>query len=240
LIFQALALTPETITNVLLANLKQFGSGRRHGTTKASAFEVWLFPSFGKGSGFGEPDVLLISEHDVFWIEVETTIDCQRAAAGLRSALLQLRRFHLFQCALAQGPKVHGDAKRIVGTTIGNDHKARLATVKLAGHGVLKELASRLTRLGVERRDHYVLFTVDKPRGPGKASSYKEALQSAARQLNDAEKDLPSLPIARCWYAYWNGDIKPKFENQSGALLSFDSHYVRIKRRARTKRSPRG
>ncbi len=53
----------------LLSNLKRFSDGAIFGTLNKDAFnsnlptkdfEIWLFPNFGKGSGFGEPDVIAL------------------------------------------------------------------------------------------------------------------------------------------------------------------------------------
>lgn len=230
LIFQALTTTPGAIENVLLRNLKQFGSGKKLKYRQVKEVELWLFPNFGKGSGFGEPDVILLADEDVFWIEVETSIDCQRAAPALRKSLLQLRRFRLLQAALARGSKRFNDSRRIVGKTINDKWQPRPASVRLAGHGVLRQLVRRLGLAGTNNRDHYVLFTINKPKGPGGAVSYNVALKLET----DGQQEIAGierLSTDRCWYAYWHGDLQSTFDKTYGCRLNFDEQYVRIKRR---------
>lgn len=219
--------------------MKRFGDAKKRKTSPVSEFEIWLFPNFGKRGGFGEPDAILIADKHVFWIEVETIIDCQKSAPALRKSLLQLRRFRLFQDALARGPSRAKGAKRILGTTIGNDGQRRDASIKLADHGVLKELLPRLRAVGIDANDHYVLFTINKPRGPGKGNSYADGLASTAKILNEDGPGVASLPMERCWYAYWKGDLESKVERLSGCRFALDDQYVRIKRRKSINKRPK-
>lgn len=230
LIFQALAMKPGALTDVFLARLKRFGTGKPTEWGDLTELEVWLFPNFGKGSGFGEPDVLVLAGRNAFWIEVETTINCRTGVPALRSSLLQLWRFRLFQEAISHPARTKRGSRRIVGVTLNNERIERPAEVRLAGHGVLQRIQQRLRH--AEGHDHYVLFTVNKPKGEGEAGSeYAEALANEATKLGDGYRDsLARLDLQRCWYAYWKGDLENKFNDLGEPILDLDEHYVRIKR----------
>jgi hypothetical protein len=234
LIFQALATTPDAIEKVLLSNLKQFGSRSRRPfkARQVKESEMWLFPNFGKSDGFGEPDAILLADEDVFWFEVETKINFQKAITSLHKTLLQLWRFRVLQDALTRSSKQVNNSLRIVGKTIDNKWQLKDAKVKIANHGVLKKLRRRLAKAGKDGRDHYVLFTVNKPKGPGKKlRSYGEALKSETENLKTNITGVERLPVDRCYYAYWKDDLESKFAKHCDCHLCFDEQYVPIKHR---------
>ncbi|MEQ9379887.1 MAG: hypothetical protein RJP95_03435 [Pirellulales bacterium] len=241
LIFQALAEAVDGIQDVFLPNLKKFGTGRTKSWPPATDIEVWLFPNFGKGRGFGEPDALVLAGKDLFWIEVETTIDCQRNMAALRNTLVQLWRFRLLQTAINDGPKTVNGSLRIVGQTLTNARVSRDASVRLSGHGVLQRIRRRLELAGKAKRDHYVLITVNKPKGKGRSKElYAKTLYRQAEELSEGyPRDVPRLPLDRCWYAYWNGDLEPNFAKQTGKPLKLGERYVRIKKQYRSRQTRR-
>jgi hypothetical protein len=231
LIFQALALCPEGVT-LLLTNLKRFDSGKTKEWDTPSNAQVWLFPSFGKRHGFGEPDALILVDDQVFWIEVETTINCQTGLPALRRALVQLWRFRLFQQALAAGSQIERGARRISGQTLTDSRVVRRASVRIAGHGVLQQIRDQLAAAGTRDTDHYVLFTADQPAGEGSGwLSYAQVLERERKQLSIGyQEDLARLPDNRCWYAYWKGDLESKFNDRPDSRLMLDETYVRIRR----------
>lgn len=239
LIFQALAAHPGAIENVLLANLKLFGSGKHPQQILKLEFreaEAWLFPNFGKGRGFCEPDAVVLArdqtggEH-VFWIEVETTVNLQTGRQALRRSLLQLQRFRLFQYALNQGAKSVSGALRIIGSTIADKGVIREAQLLVRGHGVLMKIRSRLRRAGIGGRDHYVLFTVGKPKGVGHSGPfYGKNLKAEADVMTERYQDSPAqLPSERLWYCYWAGHLAGEFRDYTKAQFELDD-YIRIKR----------
>ena len=232
LIFQALALKPGAIADVLLANLKSFGDGHTVKWEGLESPELWLFPSFGKRCGFGEPDVLLLVGEHAFWIEVETTIDCKRRLPALQNSLLQMWRFRLFQDALTRPARTKFGGRRIVGTTINGHREERPAEIRLSGHGALQEIRTRLRKSGKVDNDHYVLFTVNKPKGEGReGQSYPEVLKSELDKLSRGYREkLSRLNAKKCWYAYWYGDLENKFNQAEGAKLLLAENYVRIKK----------
>lgn len=229
LIFQALANCPHALDQVFVKNLKRFGTGRAFkrcmpGPSIDSATEVWLFPSFGKRYGFGEPDAVILIGEYVFWVEVETGLNHRTGQAQFRSSLLQLQRFWNLQRAIVEGARNSKGSRRFVGTIQGDSERTRVAQLKLAGHGVLKKIWRRLQAAGRGNNDHYVLFTIDKPRGKGSGES------SYARMLSREVASVGKLPAERCWYAYWKGDIERKAQ-VGGVMLKLDEEYVRIKRK---------
>jgi len=232
LIFQALAMKSGALADVFLANLKNFGDGKKFRGEKLTEPEIWLFPNFGKGSGFGEPDVLILAGKYVFWIEVETTINCQKRLPSLRNTLLQLWRFRLFQDALSRSAKARLGSRRIVGRTLSNNHIERPAEVRLKGHGVLQAIRNKLKKASEDGRHHYVLFTVNKPKGEGgDGRPYAKVLADELQGLGDGyRKALPRLDAKHCWYAYWHGDIESTFNDAEGPRLILSDSYVRIKK----------
>ena len=237
LIFHALTACNNAVQEVLLKRLKRFGSGRTKKWPAAQNIQVWLFPNFGKAHGFGEPDAVILADENVFWVEVETSVDFQTGKTSSKHSLLQLWRFHLLQQALSQGVKEDRGARRILGETIKGSDDSRKASVRVGGHGMLKDKDVRdaLISAGKEGSDHYVLLTVDKPKGEGaKGQSYPKTLERKTLELGkEYPGHLSQLPVDRSWYAYWKGDLAPAFEKLCGSQLlldGIDSKYVRIRR----------
>ncbi|PZC51850.1 MULTISPECIES: hypothetical protein [unclassified Mesotoga] len=236
LLFQALSQCPKGIEELFLNNLKAFGTGRRTEKKSFENVEVWLFPNFGRGIGFGEPDALILADGLVFWVEVETTINCKTRSAALKRSLRQMWRFHLFQLAVNKGIKIRDGSKVLMGSTLSDDNSLRDAKVKIRDHGVLrKDLPNRLKKAGENLHDHYVLLTVDKPVGGGEG--YEKEL---CNELSNLEKEVSSnlshpldsetrLPVDRCWYLYWKGDIERKYNQQGCHAFKLEDIYVRIK-----------
>lgn len=232
LLFQSLALRPDGIRDILLSNLKRFSNGRPAGdlfkkiTNKD--IEVWLFPNFGKSRGFGEPDVLILADEHVFWVEVETESDFQYGLPSLQKSLVQLWRFKLFQDALKEGRKKTKKSWRILGKTLTDEREMREANVMLKGHGALQTLYTRLNKAGLAGKDNYVLFTISEPRGTGNGGdAYQVALARQTRQLCEGYRnEIKPLPVEKCWYAYWRGDLRPKWPKGDGFPDDFDNQYV--------------
>jgi len=240
LVFQALADCPDAVQDVLIARLKQFGTRGKWDGPRLRDVEVWLFPNFGKASGFGEPDVVIVAQDEngddyAIWIEVETTINSQRALPSLRRSLVQLWRFRFFQHALIRRSKREAGALRINGVTLSDEREVRGASLLRRDHGVLQVIGSRLQRAGEQEHDHYVLFTIDRPHGEGKKRSkhpYWKVLERETDLMSSAyPAKLPRLPLDRCWYAYWYKDIRQPYRGLCGQELDLVHQYVRIKRK---------
>ncbi|HMO83320.1 MAG TPA: hypothetical protein PKC18_00215 [Lacipirellulaceae bacterium] len=234
LLFQLLATIEGGIADLLLPRLKAFGAGKpRKDWGAVEDVEVWLFPNFGKGVGFGEPDVLVLAGGHAIWVEVETMIDSKRAMPSLQQSLVQLYRFHLLQKAIEQGGKTLKGARYLTGKTLSNSRAVRDAFLRLKGHGVIKHVRRRVAAAGKASQDHYALFTVNKPKGEGLSGRpYARVLSEEAKRIvaASASSDIPRLPIERCYYAYWKGDLEPEYHRASATSFTFDDHYVRIKR----------
>lgn len=181
--------------------------------------EIWLFPSFGKRSGFGEPDALLLVDRYVFWFEVETMFDLGRSGRSkAKDSLRQLYRFHCAARAFARSPKRKDGHLVIEGRTITNEDKCRDARLRLRGHGAAGLLA-RLKTACATGNSHYVLLSVDKPK-PSGGSDFHGALKEMAlpefdswdRKLNWPAPDKQCLQPDHCWYAYWSGDLNRFFK----------------------------
>lgn len=231
LIFQALAQHPSAIADVLIKRLKQFGGGKPTSLQDWGELtnpEVWLFPSFGKRYGFGEPDALVLVGRYAIWFEVETTLDCQRGLPRLRTALIQLLRFRAFAAALRTCAQAESGSLRIKGRTLTDAGVIRPASLKLAGHGVMQKIRSRLT----EAEHHFVLMSISKPKGEGHGgSSYAQVLKDQLDSINNLyEAGLPALEADRCWYVYWEGDLSAHCI-RDGAPLDLNAFYVRNKKR---------
>lgn len=227
ILFQAIAMCPGAVVHVLLANLKQFGTGKKARWNRTDEPEVWLFPSFGKQYGFGEPDALVLAGRFAFWFEVETTINCKSGLPALRRSLIQLWRFRLFDAALKQPPVVRNGGKRIVGVTLNDAREERDAALRLKGHGVLQRIYGRLKAA----ESHYVLFTTDKPKGEGgSGQGYAQVLERERAIIVNGYSGLPLLEKQNCWYAYWKKDLAGKFCEYSHTTFDLDEAHVRIKR----------
>lgn len=238
LIFKTLAECPGAISEVFIANLKAFGKGKKIKKTDFEDVEVWLFPNFSRGKGFGEPDVMILVDDSVFWVEVETTVNCEKRSADLKKALRQMWRFYCcFQSAINKGVKNRAGSQVIEGYTLSDNNLFREAKVKIRDHGVLgKDVRERLKKAGKDLEDHYILFTADKPVGGG--IGYRKRL---CEELSDLEADVgnnPSnsleldikLPVDRCWYLYWKGDLEGKYKQKGCPAFELEDTYVRIKR----------
>lgn len=213
LTFQALASSPGALLDVFIANLKQFGTGRVR-KWDASDADVWLFPNFGKGRGFGEPDALVLAGKYVFWVEIESTINLKTRSSVLRKPLLQLWRFRLFQAAISTSMQTQRGGLRVVANTLNDKGQERRAELRVRGHRVLQRLHARLAEAGRYGNDQYVLFTVNRPTGQGgRGQGYAESLRDKADKLCLEHPKFPPLDVQRCWYAYWNGHLKTKFNH---------------------------
>jgi len=225
LIFQELARRPGALANLFLPRLKQFGTGRSRAWANIENPQIWLYPSFGRRFGFGEPDVLIITGQSAFWVEVETTVNGRSGIAHLRRALLQLWRFRLFQHALTCPRITVQGSQRIEGTTLTDQRKERTAQLVCNGHPVLKRVGRKLAQI---TDHHYVLFTVGKPKGEGgDGQPYAEVLNRELGTLSDgARASLPRLERERCWYAYWRGDLEGPFNQTGEEIFVLDDCYV--------------
>jgi hypothetical protein len=238
-IFGALAASPRAVERVLLAHLKSFGTGRENKSwPEFEDIGVWLFPNFGKSTGFGEPDAVVLArdtrskEEYAFWVEVETTIKSRTRLSSLQQSLVQMRRFNELQRAIDSGVKNESGFRRIIGETLRNSGEIRAAMLKVAGHGVLQKILKRLRAVGSAANDHYVLFTVNKPSGEGKGGlGYAKVLSREVASLFGEHSGTPKeMPLERCWYAYWKGDLERKFNEGRTEPFNLGDTYVRIRR----------
>lgn len=237
LAFQALHSRGE-LRRTLIPNLKQMGTGRlfREAVGEGEQDELWLFPNFGKMYGFGEPDALLLIGHHSFWFEVETCIDLGRNIPGTEASLLQLLRFHYLHDALKRGAKPHriGSAARhlrIIGPTVSNSGRCKLAGLRVKGHPVLQKIRQRLA----QSRPHFVLMAQSKAKGAGGGERFAVALGKLLEQsihcatsrlvawsdsTGVSRAELPAVPQRSAfWYVYWEGDLKSKLSAESSAFL---------------------
>ena len=194
--------------------------------------EIWLFPSFGKRSGFGEPDALLLVDTHVFWFEVETKFDLgphpnkSKAIGSLR----QLYRFHCAALAFAKGPRRENGRLVIKGPTITNEDRLKSGRLALRGHEAVAKLGDQLRAACKLGKSHYVLLSDHQPSG-GADGFHRTLKMSAATNFNKWDRILkwPStderLKLERCWYTYWRGDLKRFFKKDD-----FLAGYVPIKK----------
>ena len=216
-----------------LSNLKQFSTRTTFASKHRNAFdgeqnhedpEVWLFPNFGKSQGFGEPDAIVLFGEFSFWIEVETDFNLIRKRTAARNALVQLLRFHYFNQALInrrQRRKENDPHFAIVGPTISGNGTAKLGILRVAGHGVLKEIEDRLADSASMGKDHYILLSDRKMVGvTTKAedgmSNLHSLFESCVSDLHHKVVGLSQLVshslakpcVSRFWYQYSEGDLK--------------------------------
>lgn len=198
----------------LLQNLKSFdGSGRtfrESALASAAEAEIWLFPSFGKRAGFGEPDALVLIDGCAFWFEVETDVDLESSRSSM--PLIQLFRFHCAALAFQRGPRNEGGARIYSGASVTGSRERKDARLKLRGHaasGLIKTLREA-------REHHFVLLSIHKPRAGGK---WRERLPKFAAgsfskldALAEFDNTATKFPLVRTWYVYWAGDLKEKWK----------------------------
>ncbi|QDU53127.1 hypothetical protein [Gimesia panareensis] len=252
LLFQKLHESDQLIS-LLLTNLKPFCSDSKVSKNqkdnladlikkKHPPAEVWLFPNFGKGSGFGEPDALVLYGEHTFWFEVETNFNLKSRMSSARKSFVQLLRFYYLNRALAQGIRVRKNVGKnhevVMGPTITGKGKIKDGVLRLAGHKVLNDLREKLIPAAESNRDHYVLLSDNKMKGISKETEQKTALNSffeqVTREINSkfierSNKNASLVPpveptINRFWYQYYEADLKNK-----GALLENNTaRYVPI------------
>jgi len=211
----------------LLANLKQFDKPKATflETERKKKFnlnakpEIWLFPSFGKRSGFGEPDALLLIDKYALWFEVETTFDLDGSDRSKAiDSLRQIYRFHCVAHAFAKGPSRENEHLFIKGPTITNENKWKPGRLALRGHKAAAKLRDRLKAACKSGKSHYVLLSVDQPSG-GAKGFHEELNKSASKQFKrwneilERHGAIAHLPLDHCWYTYWSGDLNRFFKN---------------------------
>ena len=220
----------------LLNNLKRFDKPK---STFFKTFkpnlkneaEIWLFPSFGKRSGFGEPDALLLVDDYVFWFEVETAFDLDGSDQSKAiDSLRQLYRFHCAALAFAKGPRNENGRLVIKGPTITNEDEPKSGRLALRGHKAAAKLRDRLKTVCKSGRSHYVLLSFDQPSG-GSKGFHTELSMSAQSKFNYWDSKLGRtgrtelLQLDHCWYTYWRGDLNRFFKKDD-----FLGGYVPIKK----------
>lgn len=192
----------------LLANLKCFEQPRnKFDVTSISpdaAPEIWLFPSLGKRTGFGEPDAIVTIDQHAFWFEIETDLDLRCAEQPFR----QLARFHYAAQALQKGPSRHENALVYAGPTITDRDEKKAARLRLRGH----KASPLLRMLRAVSAHHYVVYPIHKPRGAGDWRKNLPIQASLLFQRWDAivglDQSNGQFPLHRAWYVYWEGDLK--------------------------------
>jgi len=220
----------------LLGNLKRFDNptftflkNKDKQGLKLEA-DIWLFPSFGKRSGFGEPDALLLVDGYALWFEVETTFDLSDSdKSAAIDSLRQLYRFHCAALAFAQGPIKMNGRLVIEGSTITSKDRHKPGQLVLRGHGAAAKLRNRLKvdHKTESPESHYVLLSVDQPSG-GAKGFHKQLSASAESKFNFWDSRLEQtqpLQLDHCWYTYWSGDLNRFFKKED-----FLAGYVPIKK----------
>lgn len=220
----------------LLENLKRFDKPKskfRAATLDLKIDpEIWLFPSFGKRSGFGEPDALLLVDQHVFWFEVETKFDLGPHSDKSKAidSLRQVYRFHCAALAFAKGPRKENRGLVIKGPTITNKGQPKCGRLALRGHKAAGRLRKRLETACAGKRSHYVLLSVHQPSG-GAADFHKSLRTRASEAFSDWDSILEwprgteLLSLDHCWYTYWSGDLNRFFKKDD-----FLAGYVPIKK----------
>lgn len=218
------------IKDVLIRNLKSFERGAQRkfpmdvlSTTDEEEIQVYLFPCFGKKTGFGEPDVLMVAGDCTFWFEVETKIDFTNLGSDFRNSILQLMRFRLFAEAVERGPVVKKTYKAIIGLTIQDSGEPRDAVVALARHKVLAAIKDKIKQSVKTGKDYYVLMTVHEPTGIGKNNKTifirlkEEIFKSCYQKLNKCDSGFlfrePDYN-KQFYYVYWEGDLNQKYDKR--------------------------
>ena len=227
----------EWALKTLLENLKRFDNPKfaflkkRDKWDPKTKAEIWLFPSFGKQWGFGEPDALLLVGEYVFWIEVETTFDLDGSDESKAiDSLRQLYRFHCAALAFAHGPSRENGRLVIKGPTITNEDHQKSGRLALRGHKAAAKLRDRLKTACKTGKSHYVLLSVDQPSG-GAKGFHRELIRSAEKKFKDWDRILRltgktgPLQLDHCWYTYWRGDLNRFFKKDD-----FLAGYVSIKK----------
>jgi hypothetical protein len=192
--------------------------------------EIWLFPSFGKQWGFGEPDALLLVDGHALWFEVETTFELDESDKSKAiDSLRQLYRFHCAALAFARGPRRKKGRLVIEGPTITNENREKLGVLALRGHGAAAKLRGQLKLESKRKRreSHYVLLSVDQPSGGAKGFR-KQLIASADKKFKLWDSKLHQtrpLALDHCWYTYWSGDLNRYFRKED-----FLAGYVPIKK----------
>jgi len=209
----------------LLENLKRFDkpkstfldTEKKKLNLNAEA-EIWLFPSFGKRSGFGEPDALLLIDKYALWFEVETEFDLDGSDRSKAiDSLRQIYRFHCAALAFANGPRRENKHLFIKGSTITNENEWKPGRLALRGHKAAAMLRDRLKAACKADNSHYVLLSVDQPSG-GAKGFHEELTKSASKQFErwneilERHGAIAHLQPDHCWYTYWSGDLNRFFK----------------------------
>jgi hypothetical protein len=220
----------------LLESLKQFDRPKSKFLDTATLDlknepEIWLFPSFGKRQGFGEPDAVLLVDKYVFWFEVETMFDLDGSDQSKAiDSLRQLYRFHCAALAFAKGPRRDSGGLFIKGPTITNGDQRKSGRLALRGHKAAAKLRDRLKAACKAGKSHYVLLSVGQPSG-GAKGFHKELNESAHNKFKMWDSILGwsggtnLLQLDHCWYTYWYGDLN-RFFNEDDLAAG----YVPIKK----------
>jgi hypothetical protein len=234
------------VADELIANLKHFTNGKQFASLKKKEFaeivksevpDVWLFPNFGKASGFGEPDAIVLCGGYSFWFEIETVFDLKKRTSSARTSLTQLLRFYYFAQALNAGKKRRSKGKShwaLTGPTINGKGEVKDAVLRVAGHSALQQIYEMLAESVENKRDHYVVFSERKMIGISKPVDGKNALHAMFKGLTDefhglirdssGSANAPEKPtVNRFWYSYYEGDLGSKVK-----INDSDVEYVRI------------
>lgn len=231
------------IVRPLIGNLKQFSSEQTFAKKKrgvlteldsAGGPDIWLFPNFGKGSGFGEPDAIVLCGGYSFWFEVETNFDLKKRRRSAESSLTQLFRFYYFAQALKDGKTRRSKGQShwaITGPTINGKGAVKEAVLRLAGHAMLSDKTAlrKLTESVVNGRDHYVIFSEKKMIGVSQTalnSLFKQMAGEYQGLLREwaGDQNVPDKPSSdRFWYQYFQGDLRRRVE-----IDNENSTYVQI------------
>ncbi len=245
LLLRALA-EHDHVKDILLASLRRIRDSRPLSLDPHGDPDVYLFPNFGKSSGFGEPDVLALVGDYSFWFEVETRVDCTKSFATFDRALLQLFRFSVLAHTISRGCQVRigkgPDHLAYMSATLGDGMRPRFAVLRLAGHKILSEMRDQVANSFNEGKDYYVLLTEKEPSGIAKPKTRRhigpKIAEFHANLAAWCRKNGPSPPrqpaIDRFAYVYWAGSygIRGKVTEEIGDPLR-DGGYVSIKSSSR-------
>ncbi len=224
LLFQSLAVE-DRLQTILFPRLKSM-LGRKvcpkPPSLPKNESTVFLFPNFGKSSGFGEPDALILAGDHTFWFEVETKVDLRTSRWPLNGPLLQLFRFHLLAAAIhnrSHTRTVGRHHRAFVGVTLGNAGNPRPAVLREKGHPILPKVKDSVARSFENGKDHYVLLLDALPQGitahntrqhvQATLTRYQESITLWCDENGFTPTREPNAK--RFWYAYWEGDLKGAF-----------------------------
>ena len=246
LLFQELNKSTDLVEK-FISNLKSFKNGNKFNPAEEDEAnkaepQIWLFPSFGKQHGFGEPDAVVLYRGYSFWIEVETNFNLRNMQSAAQDSIKQLIRFNHLNQAIRKGKTLRpegGDHLAWVGLTIKGKDDIKKGVLRAAGHSILTHFEDEIRNAVIKEQDHYVLLSEKKMVALTKKENNKTALHSLFEEtVNKCHQELvnrskaddtPPVPdkpqVERFWYQYYESDMK----NKVVTIENDDVEYIRIR-----------